>query len=186
MHRCHHRTAPSPQSAFTVLELLVTLTIAAILLTSGVPAFQSFSQNQQIKAAVSSLHNDLLMARSEAVHRNMQVVACPGDPLSGCNGSNDWTGGWIVFVDSSGDRQHQDIERIVRHGQGFERLNVTGSTGRSDIRFYPNGSTPGSNGSIAFCGGAGPPGARRLVISNLGRIRRDLYPEIDQANCPAE
>lgn len=169
---------------FTVLELLVALTIAAILLGVGTPALQQFTHRQQMKAAVSSLHNDLLLARSEAVFRNLEVVACPGDPASGCSGAGDWSRGWIVFADSSGDRQRQAGEPLLRHGQWFERMRITSSASRSSIRFYPDGSAPASNAGIAFCGAGGSARARRLVVSNVGRIRREDYPEIDPADCP--
>ncbi len=81
-----HGTGIHPQAAFTVLELLVTLAIAAILLLTGVPAFQQFTWRQHMRAAVGNLHNDLLVARSEAVFRNVSVVACPGEPAVGLRG----------------------------------------------------------------------------------------------------
>lgn len=171
-------------TGFTVLELLVTLTIAAILLGAGAPSLQQFTQRQHMQAAVGSLHNDLLLARSEAVFRNLEVVACPGDPASGCSGAGDWSRGWIVFADGSGDRQRQSGEPLLRHGQWFERMRITSSASRSSIRFHPDGSAPASNAGIAFCGGGGPAHARRLVVSNVGRIRREDYPEIDPADCP--
>jgi type IV fimbrial biogenesis protein FimT len=171
-------------TGFTVLELLVTLTIAAILLTAGVPSLQQFTHRQHMKAAVGSLHNDLLLARSEAVFRNLEVVACPGEPAAGCTGGIDWSRGWIVFGDDNGDRQRQPSEALLRHGQWFERMRIRSSSGRSSVRFFPDGSAPGSNGSIAFCGGGGPPQAWRLVVSNVGRIRYEEYPEIDPAGCP--
>lgn len=172
-------------TGFTVLELLVTLTIAAVLLVSGVPSVQQFSERQRMKAAVGSLHNDLLLARSEAVFQGLEVVACPGDRVAGCIDSSDWSSGWIVFGDLNGDRQRQPAEALLRTGPGFERLRITGTTGRTGIRFYPDGSAPGSNGSIYLCGAGGPAQARKLVISNVGRIRRDLAPTIDPARCPA-
>ena len=171
-------------SGFTVLELLVTLSIAAILLAAGVPSLQQFTWRQHMKAAVGSLHNDLLLARSEAVFRNLETVACPGDPASGCAGTSDWSRGWIVFGDGNGDRQRQLSETLLRHGQGFERVRIVGSSGRSSVRFFADGSAPGSNGSIAFCGDGGPPQAWRLVVSNVGRVRAAEYPEIDPAACP--
>lgn len=172
-------------TGFTVLELMVTLSIAAILLVSGLPALQQFTQRQHMKAALGNLHKDLLAARSEAVFRGGDVVACPGAPGSGCTGAADWSGGWIVFADINGDRLWQAGEPLLRHGQVFERLRITGSSGRRFVRFYPDGSAPGSNGSLWFCGPGGPAQARRLVISNVGRIRRDLAPDIDPARCPA-
>jgi len=175
---------PRP-TGFTVLELLITLTIAAILLVTGIPSLQSFSDRQRMKAAVGTLHNDLLLARSEAVFRGMEVIACPGDRATGCAGSSDWSDGWIVFGDANGDRERQPDEALLRHGQWFERLRITGSAGRTGVRFFPDGSAPGSNSSIWFCGMDGPAQARRLIISNAGRIRRDLGLDIDPELCPA-
>jgi type IV fimbrial biogenesis protein FimT len=172
------------QFAFTMLELMITVVIAAILLISGVPSFQRFSQRQHMKAAVIDLQNDLTMAKSEAIYRNEEAVACPGSPSTGCAGSSDWSAGWIVFGDSNRDRQRQVSEPLLRHGQGYEHMFIHGSSGRTSVRFFPDGSTPGSNGSITFCGLGGPGQARKLVISNLGRIRRDTAPDLDSDLCP--
>jgi len=171
------------QQAFTVLELLITLVIATIMLLLGVPTFQQFTQRQHMRAAVGNLHNDLLAARSEAVYQNVHVVACPGEPSLGCSGSADWSDGWFVFADSNDDRVYQADETVIRRGQVFEALQIIGTRGRSSIRFLPDGSAPGSNATIGFCGRAGPAQARKLVISNIGRIRRDAYPDVDPALC---
>jgi type IV fimbrial biogenesis protein FimT len=178
-----HGTGIRRQAAFTVLELLVTLTIVAILLVTGAPTFQQFTWKQQMRAAMGNLHNDLLVARSEAVFRNVSTVACPGEPRAGCADSTDWSRGWIVFPDLNGDRQRQAEETVLRHGQVFENLTIAGSRGRDHVRFLPDGSAPGSNGTIGFCGLGGPEQARKLVISNVGRIRRDLFPGIDPERC---
>jgi len=63
-------------------------------------------------------------------------------------------------------------------------MRILGSAGRADIRFFTDGSAPGSNGSITFCGPGGPAQARKLIISNLGRIRRETVPDLDLAKCP--
>ncbi len=163
---------------------MVSLSITASLLILGVPAFQDYSLRQRMSASISALHNDLLYGRSQAVYRDTQVVVCPGSPNGGCTGSTDWTEGWIVFSDSNTDRQHQDSEDLLRHGQGLENIMIHGSAGRTNLRFFPNGSTPGSNGSISLCGLGGPEYARKLVISNLGRIRRDEAENLDPIHCP--
>ena len=171
-------------TGFTVFELMVTLAAAAILLGLAVPSYESFINRQHMKAAVAGLHNDLLAARSQAVYRGMIVVACPGGPATGCSGLSDWSGGWIVFEDQNGDRQLDAGEPLLRHGQPPRAVLIRAPSSRPELRFFPDGSTPGSNGSIGLCGRAGPAGARRLVISNIGRIRRDVYPGIDPARCP--
>jgi type IV fimbrial biogenesis protein FimT len=170
-------------TGFTVMELMVTLAIAAVLLSLAVPSYQAFSNRQRMKAAVVSLQQDLLAARSQAVYLRGMVVVCPGHPQGGCSGGNDWSEGWIVFEDRNNDRQYQAEEPLLRRGQGITGVAVHAPASRSELRFFPDGSTPGSNGSIGFCGRGGPEHARRLVISNIGRIRRDTFPQIDPALC---
>jgi len=174
------------EHAFTVLELMIAVTILAVLATLGMPAFQQFSQRQAIRAAVTSLHSDLLLARSRAIYEDLSVLACPGTPLGGCTGETEWSGGWIVFADENADRDFQDDELLIRQGMAVERLVMQSSSGRNSFRFYPDGSAPGSNGSISFCGPAGPAMARKLIISNLGRIRREDAPELSPSNCPRQ
>ena len=171
-------------TGFTVLELMVTLTIAAILLSLATPSYTAFSNRQRMKAAVGSLHQDLVAARSHAVYRSGIVVACPGVANGGCSGGNDWSEGWIVFEDHNNDRLHQAEEPLLRQGQGVTGVSIHAPASRSELRFFPDGSTPGSNGSISICGRGGPENARRLVISNIGRIRRDSFPQVDPALCP--
>jgi type IV fimbrial biogenesis protein FimT len=184
MHIHGHGTGRRFSNGFTVLELMITISIAGILLAAGVPSFQNFSNRQQMKAAVASLQNDLMMGRSEAVHLNARIVTCPGNPAQGCTGANEWSAGWIVFTDDNADRQRQPGESIVRRGYGLDHMLIRSSAGRTDVRFFPDGSAPGSNGSITFCGLGGPDQARKLVISILGRIRRDTAPDMDTADCP--
>ncbi len=172
------------QSGFTVLELMVAVSITAILLSLGIPAFQDYTLKQLMSASISALRSDLLYGRSQAVYRNTQVVACPGEPSGGCQQSTDWTVGWIVFSDTNTDRQYQTDEDLLRHGQGLENIMIHSSRGRMNLRFYPNGSAPGSNSSFSLCGLGGPERARKLVVSNLGRIRRDKAENLEPIHCP--
>jgi type IV fimbrial biogenesis protein FimT len=178
----HHE--PQTPHGFTILELMITLSITSILLTLGVPAFHEYSLRQKMNAAVSSLQNDLLYGRSQAIYRDTQVIACPGSPFDGCSESTDWSAGWIVFSDTNTDRLHQDDEALLRHTQALQNIMVHSSSGRTNLRFYPNGSAPGSNTSFSLCGLGGPENARKLVISNLGRVRRDEPENLDPIHCP--
>ena len=171
-------------TGITALELMVTLAIAAVLLAIGTPAFQQYVHRQHVRAAVHRLHHDLLQARAEAVFRGAIVVACPGGPAAGCADTSDWSGGWIVFEDRDGDRALSAPEFVIRHAQLAERVVVRATAERRQLRFFPDGSAPGSNVSISLCGPNGPPGARKLVVSNIGRIRRDHWPDLDPARCP--
>ncbi len=168
-----------------MLELMLVISIAAILLVIGVPAFQDFGARQRMTAAISSLHGQLALARNQAIRFNEYVIACPGDLEHGCADSGDWSDGWIVFSDLNGDGQYQALETVHHIEAGLEQIVIHSSSGRPSLRFYPNGSAPGSNGSITFCDLRGPAHARKLVLSNSGRIRRDEAPELDARYCPS-
>jgi type IV fimbrial biogenesis protein FimT len=171
-------------TGFTILEMLLVLAISAVLLITGIPALRDYGARQRMSAAIHLLHSHLVLARNEAIRFNAQVVACPGKPDGGCQDDSDWSEGWIVFADLNSDRQYQPLESMLRVEPGLDQLVIHSSTGRNTLRFYPNGSAPGSNGSITFCDQRGPASARKLVISNTGRIRRDEAPDLDESHCP--
>ena len=188
MRHGHSRNQPIAASlidgGFTILEMMIALAVVAILLVMGIPALQDFGSRQRMSAAINGLHGHLALARNEAIRYNTQVVACPGNEIAGCAGSADWSNGWIVFGDPNGDRQFQATEPIYRAELGLEQILIHSSSGRQSLRFSPNGSAPGSNMSISFCDRRGPVKARKLVISNIGRIRREDAPDLDQVHCP--
>jgi type IV fimbrial biogenesis protein FimT len=171
---------------FTLLELIFTMSITAITLIIGIPAFQDFGMSQRMSATINSLHSHLSLARNQAIRFNAHVIACPGTQSSGCLNEGDWSDGWIVFSDFNGDRDFQVAESLHRVEPGIEQVFIHSSSGRQYLRFYPNGSAPGSNGSITFCDRRGPSKARKLVISNLGRIRRDQALNLNEKFCPVE
>ena len=173
------------QAGLTALELLLVLTITAVLTAAGIPALQEYGLRKRMAAAVSSLHTDLNLARREAVSRNSHVVACPGSPPAGCLDQTAWQQGWLLFDDRNGDRAWQQAEPLIRVGNRLEHITVTSSVGRHSIRFSPAGAAPASNASIVFCDGRGLDAGRKLVISNTGRIRRSELDARDASRCVA-
>jgi type IV fimbrial biogenesis protein FimT len=178
-----HGTGSAVQSGLTVFELIMTLAIAGIILTIGAPSFQFFIQKQRIKSAVGTMHQSLNRARGEALYENTPVIACPGHPEEGCRPGSDWSDGWIVFPDRNGDRNFQPTELPVHHAPGISQVGIHSSAGRQQIRFLAAGHAPGSNTTLRFCALAYPAKARKLVISNIGRIRRDDNKDIDPGLC---
>ncbi len=61
------------QRGFTMIELLIAVTISGTLLVMGVPAFTQWIQNSQTRTAAESIQNGLQIARAEAVRRNTNV-----------------------------------------------------------------------------------------------------------------
>ncbi|PRC91018.1 GspH/FimT family pseudopilin [Solimicrobium silvestre] len=95
----------SRAGGFTLVELLITMTIAAILLAVAVPQFKSAFQSQQASTEITNLLNDMAYARSEAIREGQYVTICalPAPPLTtgvSCGTSNNWQNGWIIYSDS--------------------------------------------------------------------------------------
>lgn len=85
---------------FTLIELMITITVMAILIGVAVPSFQVLIQNHRAATTANQLITGLLFTRSEAVKRGAEVSLCP---LSGGWSGN--SGGWQAMVggDCSGD-----------------------------------------------------------------------------------
>lgn len=159
------------QSGITLLELLVTLAIVAVLLAAGVPSFRAWVQNQELRGAAGRLASDLHFARRAAVDRGSRVTVCPGDERSGCRDVPAWEDGWIVFGDDNGDRRWQTDEPVLRSAPLLDGVTIRSSTARRQLSFFPNGSAPGSNATLRLCDDRGAGDGRQVRIGLSGRIR---------------
>jgi type IV fimbrial biogenesis protein FimT len=84
---------------FSLLELLITMSLAAILLTIAVPSFRYVTNSNRIAGEVNGLLGDLQFARAEAIKEGRYVTVCVSTDGQNCNGSTAWQEGWIVFSD---------------------------------------------------------------------------------------
>lgn len=84
------------QSGFTILELMITLAVAAIVLSLGVPGFKSFMQNNRAATHTNDLITALNLSRSEATRRGTPIIVCSSTDGTRCSGSTDWSTGWVV------------------------------------------------------------------------------------------
>lgn len=90
------------QKGFTLLELIVTIGVAAIIVTFGVPGFMSFIDNNRAVTDTNDLVTALNLGRSEATRRGSPVVVCSSTDGDTCNGDDDWSTGWVLRTDGAG------------------------------------------------------------------------------------
>ena len=88
-------------AGFSLVELLVVITIVAVLMALGVPSYRYVTNSNRVSAEVNALLGDLQFARSEAIKEGATVTVCPtANPPANpaiCNpGSTEWDQGWIV------------------------------------------------------------------------------------------
>ena len=137
---------------FTLIELMITLAIVAIVLAVGVPSFQEMMRNNRATANTNDFLGSLYLARSEAIKRGTgsRVVLCPGTQ-AGCSGSA-WGSGWIVFVDANDNGGWDTGEQILRIHEklsGDDALSGT-TLVRTYISFAPDGVARLAGNDTAF------------------------------------
>lgn len=90
---------PSRSGGFTILELMVTLAVMAVLLAIAVPAFRAVMRRTYINSVSNTLIGDLQYARSEAATRHQFVSVCRSvDGLVCAIGSKDLDVGYLVYA----------------------------------------------------------------------------------------
>jgi len=81
---------------FTLIEMLVTVSIMAILLGIGIPSYKSVMTSIRMSGEINAVVADMNFARSEAIKRGQNVFVCPSINQTTCSGALDWSQGWLV------------------------------------------------------------------------------------------
>ncbi|PJI95763.1 type IV fimbrial biogenesis protein FimT [Acidovorax sp. 69] len=81
---------------FTLIELMVTVALLAVLLSLAAPSFQALLETQRMRAAAFDLMADLTLARNEALKRGDLANPVTLRPTSG--DATHWESGWSVMV----------------------------------------------------------------------------------------
>jgi len=172
---------------FTLLELMITVAIAAILLGIGIPSFQSAIASAQLTNQTNRIVSALQQARIEAIKRNAHVVTCISNNGTACDGTS-WASGWLIFQDADQDGALDNGENILAVGQASpgSTTSVGNTNVASKIRYGADGQLVGvGNGIIRVCKTttAVKENARDIVLNRVGRVITERK-ELNGA-CPA-
>jgi len=175
------------QNGFTILELMTTLAVAAILASVAVPGLQSITANSRQSGSVNELVSAIHLARNSAVTRNTRITVCASSNGQTCE-AVDWNEGWIVFDDPDDDQTVDAAETVLNSGANFENLTISSPEFANAFTYRANGRlTNAAAGTIVgqfnLCDHRGAGYAKVLVVEISGRPRIAEHGEI-AAVCP--
>ncbi len=160
---------PGLHRGFTLIELMVTISVAAILLMVAVPNFNSFLMNNRMATQANDLIAAFNLARSEAVRRGTNITVCASSDQATCSGG--WAQGWVV-IDPAGV--------VVRAQQALASGSTLsgGANVASSVTYTLNGSTTipagasAASTTLTLCPApAATVQGRTLQIEPTGRVR---------------
>jgi type IV fimbrial biogenesis protein FimT len=174
------------ERAFTLIELLITIAIMAVLVTLATPSLQALIRNNRITGQANELVAGLMLGRSEAVKRGVSVTLCGSADGSSCAGDGNWEQGWMVFSDVAADGVVQAgtgaclaTEDCILRTQEPLPTNFSlrsGATFSNWLSYSPTGTVRGSGGTgtdtFRLCpDNAVIDDARGIVIAITGRVK---------------
>jgi len=182
---------------FTLIELIITMVIAAIVVTIGVPSFRNIILNNTRVAQVNELVGALNLARSEAAKSGLRATICRSADGATCatDTSGVWGSGWIVYVDRNQDGALSSGEAIKVQGAIPESFTLqTSVLLTQSVTYLANGtlSSPASidtlvkcEGVFQLCDSRKVDQARFITISVTGRVAyREKRTSGEICSCP--
>ncbi len=175
----------SRDSGVTLIEMLVAVSIMAILLAVGIPGMQDYFTRNRLDSAAGEFMGSLAYARSEAIRRGTRVV------LRNSAGNKNWGAGWTMFVDCNNNNLQNsatcpdwngdgaaDDETTLRVAQPLTNpltldTNFTNFTNYITYDSSGNARSAGSGGgTLVVCyGGVRTNNSRSIILKGTGRAR---------------
>ncbi len=182
--------ASGANAGYTLLELLITLLVIALLSTLVGPSFINTINRNRQQAALGDVHAMLSAARGEAVALQQLVSVCPSTDQDVCAGTA-WEAGWIMFVDDGTGGAASDVgdgdringatgETLLRVGQpvgGDVTVRTRNFPDAGAVTFTQEGLAV-SRGTFVLCNGD-PAQASALVVNISGQVRMGVDEDAD-------
>jgi len=166
----------TPAAGFTLIELVVTLSILGVLVAAGLPSYYQWIASRQVANQAQFLADTLDLARSEAIKHGYRVSVCKSLDRRQCTTRGGWEAGWIMYVDENHDGDIDADEQVIRlEGPALDGITVHGNRPVADfVSYTPLGharllSGALQMGTFVVC----KPGqsALKVVLANSGRAR---------------
>lgn len=141
-------------SGFTLIELMIVISISAILLAIGIPSFRYVTSANRASSEINGLLGDMQFARAESIREGQTVSVCATINQATCTGAGtSWTGGWIVFSDLNGDGKKdpgEDILKLQKPLSNLDTLQTDQALTKNAVIFSREGFAMGLANPLTF------------------------------------
>lgn len=182
----------SRHQGFTLIELMVTVIVMAIILTVAIPSFEATINSNRLTAAANEMLTSLQVARLEAIRRNKRIALCfssnanTANPTCAPDSASD-ANGWITFVDLNKNGVYDDGgPALLRATTAHDAVNILASSkipGQVRVVFRSDGFARDSGGTLMLAGAIDmclptrrpTENVRRIAIGSGSRISIDRH-----------
>ena len=169
------RTRIAISQGLTLVELLTTLAVAGILVTTASGGATRLLDHHRAGAAVNQMLGAIRFARHAAVAHRSPATLCPADGGDRCGRRNTWHNGTLVFLDGNANGRFDGNDVLLRRMPSLrqgDRFYWRSFRNRSYLMIRPNGLTDWQNGNLLYCPASDDPRfARQIVINAQARVR---------------
>ena len=155
---------------YTLYELLLTLTVVAVLVGLGLPSFSSMAARNRLHVEINALFHAIHLARKESIMRRRVVSICPSVDGLTCEPSRDWSTSWLMFENTDKDEppRRDPGEPLLQAHIVSEHVQIMANRRGFTLRATQKRAT---NGTFVVCDRADRVTPRALVVSYTGRPR---------------
>lgn len=137
---------PRRLRGFSLIELMVTIAVLAVLLALAAPSFAALVRQWRLTSAAETLAGDLRLARSTAIRTSRPVALCTRNGDQCGTGGNWATSGWLIFSDLNDDGVLGAGEPLI--AQRGPQAGIASINRASALRFRNNGSLSGATAGL--------------------------------------
>ena len=167
-------------SGFTLIELMVTMAVIAIVATIAVPAMSDMITRSRTTATFNELQGLISYARSESAKTpGNSILLCASGNGTGCTGQQNWNVGWLIARDINGDGDVDGGDTVLKvigplaSGLSLEVKSAASTTfATSALSLTRNGAPDGGNPvTFKLCDAFGASEARGVIMTVSGQVR---------------
>lgn len=157
------RAQTSRLRGFTLLELMATIAIMAIVVGIAIPSFLTLIENNRVQTQANTFFTSLIAARSEAVKRNQAVTLCKSADGENCTTANHWEQGWLAHVGGT----------VLQTYSPATAITIRAVNGADNTLVYQSDGSLNATEAFNICTDSDISRGRRIEISVTGRPSRD-------------